>query len=205
MSADSTPLLTPAQRKLVGFALSFAALCTIGWLLFALLSGVASFISAFAGVIWPLAVAGILALLMRPIVTFFERRLKLSRPVAVVLLYAVFTRPHSEWLLGSGSVVPPSALIVADVALAAITIATVGAGVVICWRAFWERVKRSFIGFSLRPLEPFLFLRGKHQGLMLGQALAVDVDARPQYRLANLVMQRRARWLLARTDELIAE
>ncbi len=40
---------------------------------------------------------------------------------------------------------------------------------------------------------------------LLEQALAVDVDARPQYRLANLIMQRRARWLLSRTDELIAE
>ena len=41
--------------------------------------------------------------------------------------------------------------------------------------------------------------------LLLEQALAVDVDARPQYRLANLIMQRRARWLLTRTDELIPE
>jgi len=41
--------------------------------------------------------------------------------------------------------------------------------------------------------------------LLLEQALAVDVDARPQYRLANLIMQRRARWLLSRTDELIPE
>ena len=40
---------------------------------------------------------------------------------------------------------------------------------------------------------------------LLEQALDVDVDARPQYRLANLIMQRRARWLLARTDELIAQ
>ena len=41
-----------------------------------------------------------------------------------------------------------------------------------------------------------------HFKLLLEQALAVDVDARPQYRLANLIMQRRARWLLSRTDEL---
>jgi predicted anti-sigma-YlaC factor YlaD len=41
--------------------------------------------------------------------------------------------------------------------------------------------------------------------LLLEQALAVDANARPQYRLANLIMQRRARWLLSRTDELIAE
>ncbi len=37
---------------------------------------------------------------------------------------------------------------------------------------------------------------------LLERALAVPVDARPEWRLANLVMQRRARWLLARTDEL---
>lgn len=90
MSFETTPLLSPAQRKLVGFALGFAAICAIGWLLYFLLSGVARFISAFSGVIWPLAVAGILALLMRPVVTVFERRFKASRPVAVVLLYVVF-------------------------------------------------------------------------------------------------------------------
>lgn len=37
---------------------------------------------------------------------------------------------------------------------------------------------------------------------LLERALAVDVNARPEYRLANLVMQRRARWLLSRIDEL---
>jgi predicted anti-sigma-YlaC factor YlaD len=35
---------------------------------------------------------------------------------------------------------------------------------------------------------------------MLGNALAVDVNADPDNRLANLVMQRRARWLLANKD-----
>lgn len=90
MPAESTPLLSPTQRKLVGFALGFAAFCAIGWLLYVLLAGVARFISAFSGVIWPLAVASILALLMRPVVTLFEQRLKLPRPVAVILLYLVF-------------------------------------------------------------------------------------------------------------------
>lgn len=90
MSADSTPLLTPVQRKLVGFALGFAAICTIGWLVYLLLGGVARFIGYFSGVIWPLAVAGILALIMRPVVAFFEARLKLRRPVAVILLYLLF-------------------------------------------------------------------------------------------------------------------
>jgi predicted anti-sigma-YlaC factor YlaD len=46
--------------------------------------------------------------------------------------------------------------------------------------------------------------RAQFQAL-LAQALAVDVNAEPDRRLANLVMQRRARWLLSRTDELIVE
>jgi len=40
---------------------------------------------------------------------------------------------------------------------------------------------------------------------LLKRALAIDVDANPAFRLANLVMQRRARWLLQRTDELFVE
>ena len=37
---------------------------------------------------------------------------------------------------------------------------------------------------------------------MLHQALAVDPNLRPEWRLENLVLQRRARWLLSRIDEL---
>lgn len=37
---------------------------------------------------------------------------------------------------------------------------------------------------------------------LLQRALAVEADAHPELRLVNLVMQRRARWLLARKDDL---
>jgi predicted anti-sigma-YlaC factor YlaD len=37
---------------------------------------------------------------------------------------------------------------------------------------------------------------------LLRRALAVDVQARPEWRLENLVMQRRARWLLSRSEDL---
>jgi predicted anti-sigma-YlaC factor YlaD len=37
---------------------------------------------------------------------------------------------------------------------------------------------------------------------LLGQAVAIDADANPEFRLVNLVMQRRARWLLSRVDDL---
>jgi hypothetical protein len=40
---------------------------------------------------------------------------------------------------------------------------------------------------------------------LLGRALAVDPGVRPEWRLANLVAQRRARWLLGRLDILFAE
>jgi predicted anti-sigma-YlaC factor YlaD len=37
---------------------------------------------------------------------------------------------------------------------------------------------------------------------LLERALAIDPDLREEWRLANLILQERARWLLARTDEL---
>ncbi len=37
---------------------------------------------------------------------------------------------------------------------------------------------------------------------LLHQALAINPDLKPEWRLANLVMQRRAKWLLSRTDQL---
>jgi predicted anti-sigma-YlaC factor YlaD len=40
---------------------------------------------------------------------------------------------------------------------------------------------------------------------LLRQALRVDTDSRPEWRLANVVMQRRVRRLLARADELFPE
>lgn len=46
--------------------------------------------------------------------------------------------------------------------------------------------------------------RREFEGL-LKQAIALDPGARPEWRLANLVMQRRARQLLARAEELFPE
>jgi predicted anti-sigma-YlaC factor YlaD len=40
---------------------------------------------------------------------------------------------------------------------------------------------------------------------LLKQALAVNPDSRPEWRLSNIVMQRRARWLLSRENELFLE
>lgn len=40
---------------------------------------------------------------------------------------------------------------------------------------------------------------------LLRRALEIDPDAKPEWRLENLVMQRRARWLLARAGQLFVE
>jgi len=40
---------------------------------------------------------------------------------------------------------------------------------------------------------------------LLERALAIDPDARPEWRLSNAIFQRRARWLLDRTDRLILD
>jgi hypothetical protein len=39
----------------------------------------------------------------------------------------------------------------------------------------------------------------------LEQALAINTDARPEWRLANTIMQRKARWLLQRTGKLFID
>jgi predicted anti-sigma-YlaC factor YlaD len=40
---------------------------------------------------------------------------------------------------------------------------------------------------------------------LLERALAVDPDARPEWRLQNLIVQKRARWLLTRQDDLFVQ
>ena len=40
---------------------------------------------------------------------------------------------------------------------------------------------------------------------VLRRALEIEASARPEWTLANSVMQRRARWLLARGEKLFAE
>jgi predicted anti-sigma-YlaC factor YlaD len=40
---------------------------------------------------------------------------------------------------------------------------------------------------------------------LLKRALEVDPDARPEWRLQNLIVQKRARWLLARTGDLFVK
>jgi predicted PurR-regulated permease PerM len=83
----TTPVLTDSQRRIVGSALALLAfLASIAMLIVAVIV-LARFLAFFSSVLWPLAVAGVLALILRPPVAALARRLKLRRFTAVVLLY----------------------------------------------------------------------------------------------------------------------
>ncbi|HUL52729.1 MAG TPA: AI-2E family transporter [Opitutaceae bacterium] len=89
MSSEAR-LLTDGQRRLVGFATALFALLATLVLLATVIWALAWAVGRFSGVLWPLAVAGILALMLRPAVDLLQRRLRLRRLAAVVLLYALF-------------------------------------------------------------------------------------------------------------------
>ena len=87
----SAPLLTHGQRRLLGFSISFFSLvASIALFVFiALVLG--RLIGFFSNVLWPLAVAGIMALILRPVVDRLEHRFRGRRLAAVIVLFSLFT------------------------------------------------------------------------------------------------------------------
>ncbi len=90
--ADSEPqrVLTEGQRKVVGMAAGLFALLAIGAAVIFGFILLGRLMGHFAGVLWPLATAGILALILRPAVDGLQHRLNLRRVPAVVVLYLAF-------------------------------------------------------------------------------------------------------------------
>lgn len=81
--------LTPVQQRLVATALASLSVLVIGGFLFLVYRLLAAFVSVFSGVLLPLAISGILAMLLRPLVAFLEERTRLNRVGAIVLLYGL--------------------------------------------------------------------------------------------------------------------
>lgn len=104
MSVEPAPLLSDGQRRLAGFALTLLALLGSAALLLGAVYALAQLVSFFSGVLWPLAVAGVLALILRPIVDRLQVRLRGRRSTAVVLLYGAFALLVAAVLV---AVVPP--------------------------------------------------------------------------------------------------
>lgn len=88
--ATERRILTASQRRVVGFALTLFALLAAAAMMVAGFVALGRLAGYFSGVLWPLAVAGVLALILRPVVEIFERRLHLRRLAAVIVLFGLF-------------------------------------------------------------------------------------------------------------------
>ncbi len=88
---NPSPLLSPVQRRIAGAALTLLAVLGIAALLGLGVVALGRLLAHFSSVLWPLATAGVLALMLRPWVGWLEARLRVSRLGAVIILYALFT------------------------------------------------------------------------------------------------------------------
>lgn len=90
MPSNDDRLLSSPQRRIAAFALTLLSLVGSAALLIGAFYVFGQLVSFFSGVLWPLAVAGVLALILRPVVELLEARFKLRRLTAVILLYGAF-------------------------------------------------------------------------------------------------------------------
>jgi predicted PurR-regulated permease PerM len=85
-----TPILSDSQRRIVGSAVTLAAFLGSVALIILTFVAIGRLIAYFSNVLWPLAVAGVFALILHPLVHTLVRRMKMRRLTAVVLLYGIF-------------------------------------------------------------------------------------------------------------------
>jgi predicted PurR-regulated permease PerM len=99
------PLPPPSntQARLIWLALTGLAVATMVALIAGAVWGLGCVVRTLAPVLWPLAVAGVIAYLLDPVVDFFERR-RLSRPKAIV---SVFGLALLAIAILFGSILPP--------------------------------------------------------------------------------------------------
>lgn len=101
-SSSASPILSDRQRKFLGFVACFAGALLLGCLLASVILILNRTFDLFGGVIWSLAISGMLAILLRPIVTFLEEKVKLGRFSSILLLYilVITSAGSATWLLG---------------------------------------------------------------------------------------------------------
>ena len=82
------PPPTERQARLIWLALSGLALTVLAGVAVAFIWGLGQVLRLLSPVLWPLAVAGVLACLLDPLVDFFERRWA-SRPRAILSVFGL--------------------------------------------------------------------------------------------------------------------
>ncbi|MCX6937044.1 MAG: AI-2E family transporter [Verrucomicrobia bacterium] len=101
----ASPLLSPTQRRIAGFALGLFATIAAGALMVGLALLGVFLLGVFSGVLWPLVTAGIMALVLMPLVHLLESRLRVGRVSAVVTIYGAFLLAATGLFV---TVVPPA-------------------------------------------------------------------------------------------------
>lgn len=91
MSEPKTSFFTPTQRKIIGVAAGMASFLTIIALIVVIVMVLSRIVGTFSGLLWPLAVAGIAALMLRPVVGVIEQKLRTSRITSVIILFSLFS------------------------------------------------------------------------------------------------------------------
>ncbi len=99
-SPPSSPRkLTADQWRLVGAALAVLSVTIIAFFLLGIFMLLRDFIATFSDVLWPLAAAGILAMIFRPFVVFLQERAKFSWTWAIITLFLLATLALAGLLL----------------------------------------------------------------------------------------------------------
>ena len=89
MAENQASFLSPSQKRIIaagGTALAAVFLAATCYYLFILLR---EFVTHFKDVLLPLAIAAILATLLRPIISFCEKRTRLNRVGGIILLFVL--------------------------------------------------------------------------------------------------------------------
>lgn len=104
--------LTPRQGRFLGFVACFGAAWLLGLLLIGVVVVLHEVFAKFSSLIWSLAVAGVLSIMLRPVVAFFDSRLRLGRVLSVLLLYVLVVGAAGAglWLVGGKVVQQAGAL-----------------------------------------------------------------------------------------------
>lgn len=82
-------VLSPVQRRIVGYALTAFAVVALIAVALGFFWVLRAFVTTFSQVLWPLAIAAILATLLKPLVACIEKRLNLTRNKSIALMYAL--------------------------------------------------------------------------------------------------------------------
>jgi predicted PurR-regulated permease PerM len=80
--------LTEKQTRIIWFALTGLAVATVVALIVAAVWGLGRILNLLSPVLWPLAIAAVVACLLSPVVDFFERK-KIPRGRAIILVFVM--------------------------------------------------------------------------------------------------------------------